>query len=107
MRSEPRRVVLVIDVAVSPSADTSWPSALYAPSVFSRTVIRSTPAGKRDLVLGNDWAGRTFAYRSKRLRSSTLIDEKPSPTGVVSGLFSATRLRRIDSMVAAGSNSPC
>src|SRR6478672_12834989 len=97
MRSEPRRVVLVIDVAVSPSADTAWPSALYAPSVFSRTVTRSTPLGKRERVFGNDCAGRTLAYRSKRLRSSTLIEEKPSPTGVVSGLLSATRLRRIDS----------
>src|SRR3546814_19204593 len=68
--------------------------------------MRSTPDGKRDLVLGNDLAGRTLAYRSKRLRNSTLIEEKPPPTGVVSGLFRATRFLRIESMVAAGSNSP-
>src|SRR3546814_4701606 len=107
IRSEPRRVVFVIEVAVSPSAESSWPSALYAPSVFSRTVIRSTPEGKRDFVFGCDLAGRTLAYRSKRLRSSTLIEEKPPPTGVVSGLFSAIRLRRIESMVAAGRHWPC
>jgi len=35
-----------------------------------------------------------------------LIEEKPPPTGVVSGLLSAMRLRRIDSIVAAGSSSP-
>ena len=80
---------------------------MYAPSVFSRTVIRSTPMGKRDWVFGNDLAGRTLAYRSKRLRSSTLIELKPSPTGVVSGLLSAMRFLRIESMVAAGSSSPC
>src|SRR5690606_23203290 len=68
--------------------------------------MRSTPEAKRDFVFGCDLAGRTLAYRSKRLRSSTLIDEKPPPTGVVSGLFRATRLRRIESMVAAGSSSP-
>src|SRR3970282_2819623 len=107
MRSEPRRVVRVIEVAVSPSSDSAWPSALYAPSVFSRTVIRSTPDGNRDLVFGNDLAGRTLAYRSKRLRNSTLIEEKPSPTGVVSGPLRATRLWRIESIVAAGSSSPC
>jgi hypothetical protein len=58
------------------------------------------------LVFGKEIAGRTLAYRSKRLRSSTLIEEKPSPTGVVSGLFSATRCFVIASMVAAGSSSP-
>ena len=52
-------------------------------------------------------AGRTLAYRSKRLRSSTLIELKPSPTGVVNGDFSAMRFLRIESMVAAGSSSPC
>ena len=65
------------------------------------------PVGKRDLVSGNDMAGRTLAYRSKRLRSSTLIELKPSPTGVVSGLLSAMRCLRIASSVAAGSSSPC
>ena len=58
--------------------------------MFSRTVIRSTPLEKRDLVFGNDFAGRTLAYRSKRLRSSTLIEEKPSPTGVVGGDWRST-----------------
>jgi hypothetical protein len=59
------------------------------------------------LVFGKLMAGRTLAYRSKRLRNSTLIELKPSPTGVVSGDFSATRVRVMESMVAAGSSSPC
>ena len=75
--------------------------------MFSRTVIRSTLPGKRARVFGYERAGRTFAYRSKRLRSSTLIEEKPSPTGVVSGLLSAIRLRLMESSVACGSSSPC
>src|SRR5690606_17215641 len=102
MRSEPLREVRMIEVACSPSAEVSWPSAVYAPSVFSRTVIRSAPLGKRDRVFGKLLAGRTLAYRSKRLRSSTLIELNPPPTGVVSGDFSAIRFLRIESMVAAG-----
>ena len=51
----------VIDTAVSPSADTSWPSLMYEPSVFSRIVIRLTPLSKRERVFGNEVAGRTLA----------------------------------------------
>jgi hypothetical protein len=41
MRSEPLRVTRCVSVAVLPSAVVFWPSPMYAPSVFSRTVIRS------------------------------------------------------------------
>src|SRR6185436_21055126 len=34
------------------------------------------------------------------------MDEKPVPTGVVTGPFSATLLRRIDSSTSAGNGSP-
>src|ERR1041384_8029481 len=57
-------------------------------------------------MFGADNTGRRFAYRSRALRSRTLIDEKPVPTGVVTGPLSATLLRRIDSRTSAGSGSP-
>src|SRR5690606_6192079 len=52
-------------------------------------------------------AGRTLAYRSKWRRRLTLIEVKPPPTGVVSGLFSATLLRAMESRVSFGIRSPC
>ena len=51
-------------------------------------------------------AGRTFAYRSNVLRSATLTERKPSPTGVSSGPLSASRVRLIESSVASGIGSP-
>src|ERR1041384_6650514 len=57
-------------------------------------------------MFGADNTGRRFAYRSSVLRKRTLIDEKPVPTGVVTGPLSATLLRRIDSSTSAGSGSP-
>jgi hypothetical protein len=59
------------------------------------------------LVFGNEIAGRTLAYRSNWRRRATLIELKPPPTGVVSGLFSATLFFLIDSSVLAGISSPC
>ena len=81
-----------VSVAVSPSSDNVL--AFADVGAFGVLAHRDQVdvLGKRDLVFGNDFAGRTLAYRSKRLRSSTLIEGKPSPTGVVSGLFSAMRL---------------
>src|SRR5213592_3485091 len=43
---------------------------------------------------------------SSSLRSPTLTERKPPPTGVVIGPFSATPFRRIDSRVAGGSGLP-
>ena len=51
-------------------------------------------------------AGRRLAYRPSAWRSVTLTLRKPSPTGVVIGPLSATRLRRIDSRTWSGSGVP-
>src|ERR1051325_8921211 len=51
-------------------------------------------------------AGRTLAYRSKVFRSATLIERKPSPTGVSSGPLRASFVRLIESSVASGMGSP-
>ena len=53
-----------------------------------------------------DRAGRRLAYRPSAWRSVTLTLRKPSPTGVVIGPLSATRLRRIDSSTCSGSGVP-
>src|SRR5215472_209503 len=55
---------------------------------------------------GRLFTGRKFAYNSNFCRSATLIDENPSPTGVVTGPFSATRFCSIDSYSALGMYSP-
>ena len=65
--------------------------------MFSRTITRSTPAN-RDGTPGRFHTGRRFAYRSSALRSPTLTLVKPSAIGVVTGPFSATLFRWIDSM---------
>src|SRR3954453_16693501 len=46
------------------------------------------------------------AYRSNSLRSATLIERWPEPTGVVVGPFSAMPRSRIDSSVRSGSGLP-
>ena len=57
-------------------------------------------------MLGIDFTGRRFAYRSRVLRRRTLIDAKPVPTGVVTGPFSATLFLRIESSTSWGRGSP-
>src|SRR3954466_11436483 len=52
------------------------------------------------------WAGRMLAYRSKLLRSATLIERYPSPTGVSSGPLRAMRVRLMESSVSSGIGSP-
>src|SRR6187401_1513547 len=51
--------------------------------------------------------GRRLAKRSSALRSPTLTLLNPPPTGVVTGPFSATLVRRIESSSVLGSVSPC
>src|SRR5271169_112294 len=46
--------------------------------------------------------GRKLAKSSKRLRSSTLMLEKPPLMGVVTGPFSPTRVRSMDSLSSLG-----
>src|SRR5216683_740223 len=46
--------------------------------------------------------GRKLAKSSKRLRSSTLMLAKPPPMGVVTGPFSPTRVRSMDSLSSLG-----
>src|ERR1035438_7340446 len=46
--------------------------------------------------------GRKLAKSSKRLRSSTLMLEKPPPIGVVTGPFNPTRVRSMDSLSSLG-----
>src|SRR5450631_1628901 len=46
--------------------------------------------------------GRKLAKSSKRLRSSTLMLAKPPPMGVVTGTFSPTRVRSMDSLSSLG-----
>src|SRR5580693_5788922 len=69
-------------------------------------MMRST-SGYRVGMCGRLRMGRKFAYKSNFLRSATLMLAKPPPTGVVTGPFSATRVRSIDSSSSLGMYSPC
>ena len=51
---------------------------------------------------GSSRAGRTLAYVSNSLRRVTLALFSPNPTGVSSGPLRTTRVRSIESRVAAG-----
>ena len=68
-------------------------------------MTRSTP-WNREATPGRLRTGRRFAYRSSVLRSPTLTLANPVPIGVVTGPFSATLLRRIESMSSTGSACP-
>src|SRR4051812_12426373 len=68
-------------------------------------MIRST-SSKRVRTPSYVLHGRTCAYRSSALRSPTLTERKPPPTGVVIGPLIATPVRRIDSSVVSGSGLP-
>src|SRR5689334_18720206 len=50
--------------------------------------------------------GRTWAYMSSSLRSATLTERKPPPTGVVIGPFSAVPTSRTASRTSGGSGLP-
>jgi hypothetical protein len=80
---------------------TSCSSPAYRSSVFSRTMTRSTPS-KRETTPGRFCTGRRFAYKSSAFRSPTLTLANPVPIGVVTGPFSATLVRRIESMSSTG-----
>ena len=71
--------------------------------MFSRTMTRSTSL-KRLVTPGRLRTGRRFAYRSSALRRPTLTLVMPSAIGVVTGPFSATLLRLIESSSSAGSD---
>src|ERR1039458_2166697 len=58
--------------------------------------------GYRVGICGRLRIGRKFAKSSKRRRSSTLMLEKPPPMGVVTGPFSPTRVRSMDSESSFG-----
>src|SRR5208337_4091788 len=58
--------------------------------------------GYRVGIWGRLRMGRKLAKSSKRLRSSTLMLEKPPPMGVVTGPFSPTRVRSMDSLSSFG-----
>src|SRR6266481_6566751 len=51
--------------------------------------------------------GRKFAYSSNFCLRATLMLEKPPPTGVVTGPFSPTCVRSMDSITSFGMYSPC
>src|SRR6478672_23338 len=68
-------------------------------------MIRST-SSKRVRTPGYVLQGRTCAYMSSSLRSATLTERKPPPTGVVIGPFSATPASRIASRTSGGSGLP-
>ena len=53
-----------------------------------------------------DFTGRTLAYKPNCLRSVTLIEVKPSPTGVVNGPFKVILFFSITSSVSLGRSSP-
>ena len=99
MRVEARSV-MIFRLSTTPGT-TSCSRPEYKSSVFSRTMTRST-CSKRDRTCGRLETGRRFAYRSSAFRSPTFTLVKPSPTGVVTGPFRATRLRRIDSSSVVG-----
>ena len=73
--------------------------------MFSRMITRST-SSKRERTPGYVLHGRTCAYMSSALRSPTLTERKPPPTGVVIGPFRATPFARIASSVSSGSGLP-
>src|SRR5208337_158683 len=58
--------------------------------------------GYRVGICGRLRMGRKLAKSSKRLRSSTLMLAKPPPMGVVTGPFSPTRVRSMDSLSSLG-----
>ena len=98
------RSVMIFRLSTTPGT-TSCSRPAYRSSVFSRTMTRST-FSNRERTLGRFATGRRFAYRSSAFRSPTLTLVKPSPTGVVTGPFSATLLRRTESMSSSGSGDP-
>ena len=73
--------------------------------MFSRTITMSTWS-KCDRTPSYSLQGRMQAYRSSSLRSWTLIERKPEPTGVVVGPLIPTPVRLIDSRVRSGNGLP-
>ena len=73
--------------------------------MFSRTITRSV-SGKRVRTPSYALHGRMQAYRSNSLRSATLMERCPEPTGVVVGPLIATPRSRIESSVRSGSGFP-
>src|SRR5579859_2168480 len=103
MRVEPFSVMILM--ASTTPGTTSCSRPTYSPSVFSRTMIKSTP-GHFDSRPGRFLMGRKLAKRSKVLRSVTLMLLKPPPMGVVTGPFRASLLRSIESYSSLGIYSP-
>src|SRR3954451_9050753 len=68
-------------------------------------MIRST-SSNRERTPGYVLQGRTCAYMSSSLRSATLTERKPPPTGVVIGPLSAMPVLRIASRTSGGSGFP-
>src|SRR6266511_1226763 len=77
----------------------------YRSSVFSLMTTRST-SGWREGTPGSERDGRTAANRSSSCRSATFTLRNPTPTGVVIGPLSATRVRRMESKIRSGSGVP-
>ena len=73
--------------------------------MFSRTITMSISV-KRVRTPSYTLQGRMQAYRSSSLRSRTLTERKPEPTGVVVGPLMPTPVRLIDSRVRSGNGSP-
>ena len=103
MRVEPFSVMTLM-LSTTPGT-TSCSRPTYSPSVFSRTMIRSTP-GHFVSRPGRLRMGRKFAKRSNCLRRVTLMLLNPPPMGVVTGPLSATLLRAMESLRSAGMYSP-
>src|SRR6266540_2899088 len=77
----------------------------YRSSVFSLMTTRST-SGWREGMPRSERDGRTAANRSSSCRSATFTLRNPTPTGVVIGPLSATRVRRMESKIRSGSGVP-